>query len=164
MRSPRQPIRDTTTGREYRSKYAAGKALAKLVNGDPSDTRVWYKVHRAFPHRFQRQDDAGTWVPHPYSDYFDPAWRVQREARETPAVAESAAEGGGPIRRTTIDIDQAKFEQAQAALGTATLRDTVDRAFDEVLRHVAIEESIERLTTMTGLDLDKPEVMARAWR
>lgn len=163
MRSPAQPIRDTTTGREYGSKYAAGKALAKLVNGDPSDTRVWYKVHRAFPHRFQRHDGV-SWVPHPYSDYFDDSWRVQRQAREARAVAESAAEGGGPIRRTTVDIDQAKFEQAQAALGTATLRETVDRAFDEVLRHVAIEESIERLKTMTGLDLDKPEVMARAWR
>ena len=164
MRSPAQRIRDTTTGKAYRSKYAAGKALAKLVNGDPSDTRVWYKVHRAFPHRFQRQDDAGNWVPHPYSDYFDDAWRAQRDARGARAVAESSAAGADPIRRTTVDIDQAKFEQAQAALGTATLRETVDRAFDEVLRHVAIEESIERLKTMTGLDLDKPEVMARAWR
>jgi hypothetical protein len=49
-------------------------------------------------------------------------------------------------------------------LGTRTLRETVDRSFDEVLARAAREKSIERLRRMEGLDLDKPAAMAKAWR
>lgn len=67
-------------------------------------------------------------------------------------------------RTTTIDIDEAKLESVKAVLGTRTLRETVDRSFDEVLARAARERSIARLQKMEGLDLDKPRVMEGAWR
>ncbi len=68
------------------------------------------------------------------------------------------------IRTTTIQIDERKLSRVKRVLRTKTLRETVDRSFDEVLARAAREEAIEQLRTMKGLDLDKPEVMARAWR
>lgn len=67
-------------------------------------------------------------------------------------------------RTTTIEIDEAKVAGVKRVLGTRTLRETVDRSFDEVLARDAREKSIERLRKMRGLDLDKPDVMAKAWR
>lgn len=57
-----KPIRDTETGTEYPSEGAAGRALYHLVNGDPKNTFVWYKIVRAFPQRFQTKNAAGDWV------------------------------------------------------------------------------------------------------
>lgn len=152
-----QPIRDKATGKEYRSKAAAGKDLARLVGGDPRNTYVWYQVHRAFPDRFEVREEKGDWVPHPYSDYFDDAWKKRR-------VEEDDRTEQGATRVTTVEIDARKLDAVQEVLGTRTLRETVDRSFDEVLARVAREQSIEQLQTMRGLDLDKPDVMARAWR
>ncbi|MDP3984293.1 MAG: hypothetical protein Q8Q52_04710 [Acidimicrobiia bacterium] len=56
------PILDPETGKEYRSKYKAGKALCGLVGGDINNTLVWYQVLRAFPNRFQTKNPAGEWV------------------------------------------------------------------------------------------------------
>lgn len=67
-------------------------------------------------------------------------------------------------RTTTIEIDEKKLAGVRRVLGTRTLRETVDRSFDEVLARAAREEVIAQLRTMDGLDLDKPEVMAKAWR
>jgi hypothetical protein len=47
----------------------------------------------------------------------------------------------------------------KAVLGTSTLKDTVDRSFDEVLVRAARTRSIERLRRMEGIDLDKRSVM-----
>lgn len=161
MTKPAQPIRDTVTGKEYRSKYAAGKDLAGLVGGDPANRRVWYAVHRAHPHRFQRMDPAGKWVPHPYSDYYD---QPRTSEADVDARRANAARSAERTRITTVEVDEVKLEDVRRELGTRTLRETVDRAFDEVLSHAALERSIEQLRKMDGLDLDKPEVMARAWR
>ncbi|HEV2249152.1 MAG TPA: hypothetical protein VGT60_01430 [Candidatus Limnocylindria bacterium] len=49
-------------------------------------------------------------------------------------------------------------------LGTVTLRETVDRSFDEVLVRAARARSVERLRKMDGLDLDKRSVTEKAWR
>ena len=49
-------------------------------------------------------------------------------------------------------------------LGTTTLRETVDRAFDEVIMRAARERTIQRLQKMAGLDLDKRKIMDGAWR
>ena len=49
----RTPVEDTETGKVYRSKYQAGKALASRFGLDPNDSFVWYKIlKRARPDRF----------------------------------------------------------------------------------------------------------------
>jgi Arc/MetJ family transcription regulator len=68
------------------------------------------------------------------------------------------------VRKTTIEIDDQLYERARRALGTTGLKATVHRAFEEVLAQQAREEVIRQLRDMDGLDLDKPEVMATAWR
>lgn len=67
-------------------------------------------------------------------------------------------------KTTTIAIDETKLAGVKRVLGTRTLRETVDRSFDEVLARAAREKSIARLQKMDGLDLDRPAVMAKAWR
>ncbi len=67
-------------------------------------------------------------------------------------------------RTTSVEIDDGKLARVKRVLGTRTLRETVDRSFDEVLARAAREQVIAQLRTMDGLDLDKPEVMAKAWR
>ena len=66
--------------------------------------------------------------------------------------------------KTTIDIDPHKATKVKRLLGTRTLRETVDRALDAVIRDEARRLAIERLERMEGLDLDKPRVMSDAWR
>jgi Arc/MetJ family transcription regulator len=68
------------------------------------------------------------------------------------------------VRKTTITIDDEKLEAVQEALGTSGITETVDRALRAVLAAEARRREVERLTTMRGIDLDDPEVMARAWR
>jgi Arc/MetJ family transcription regulator len=67
-------------------------------------------------------------------------------------------------RTTTVEIDETKLGQVKRVLGTETLRETVDRSFDEVLARAARQKSIARLRKMDGLDLGKRRVMERAWR
>ena len=68
------------------------------------------------------------------------------------------------MKITTIEIDQNKFANVKEILGTTTLRETVDRSFDEVITRAARERTIERLQTMDGLDLGKRKIMDGAWR
>ena len=68
------------------------------------------------------------------------------------------------MRKTTIWIDEDLVQQAQAALGTRGLKATVDKALQEAVALAARRRAIEQLRTMSGLELDKPEVMAGAWR
>jgi Arc/MetJ family transcription regulator len=86
-----------------------------------------------------------------------PAERIKDEPSRQKVAARDT-------KTTTIDIDQAKFAEVRQVLGTRTLRETVDRSFDEVLARAARERSIRRLQKMEGLDLDKPKVMEGAWR
>lgn len=67
-------------------------------------------------------------------------------------------------RKTTIEIDEELLERTRRALGTTTLRETVEEAFLEVLRERARREEIQALGTMQGMDLDDPDVMRGAWR
>jgi len=149
-------IKDVTTGRTYPAKAAAGRELAHLVAGDPKDTFVWFKIARAFPDRFRVEDEHGEWVR--LDDASAPVGTLY--VREGDADIPAA----GRTRLTTVEIDERKLELVRATLGTRTLRDTVDRAFDEVLVRAARLHEIERLRTMRGLDLDKPSVMDKAWR
>lgn len=68
------------------------------------------------------------------------------------------------MRKTTLVIDDELVRQAQAALGTRGLKATVDRALQEAIAVAARKRAIEQLRTMSGLELDNPEVMAGAWR
>ena len=68
------------------------------------------------------------------------------------------------MHKTTLMIDDAKLRRARKVLGTKGIRDTIDRALDEVLALDARRRLVERLRTMKGLDLDNAEVMAGAWR
>jgi hemoglobin len=68
------------------------------------------------------------------------------------------------VHKTTLVIDQAKLRRVRKVLGTKGIRDTVDRALDEVLALEARRRLVEKLRTMDGLDLDDAKVMAGAWR
>ena len=77
---------------------------------------------------------------------------------------------GGPrsytvgMRKTTIVIDDELIAQAKEALGTTGLKETIDAALVEAVTARVRKDHVERLRSMRGLDLDKPEVMDRAWR
>jgi Arc/MetJ family transcription regulator len=68
------------------------------------------------------------------------------------------------MSKTTVELDEAKVSAVREVLGTRTLKDTIDRAFDTVLANVASERLIRRLQQMDGLELDDPTVMESAWR
>ena len=68
------------------------------------------------------------------------------------------------FRKTSIEIDDTLLSKARAALGTTTLRETVEQAFLEVLRGRARRDEVQALSTMRGMQLDDDTVMARAWR
>lgn len=68
------------------------------------------------------------------------------------------------LHKTTIEIDEALVARAGAILGTRGLKATVQRALEEIVAQEARRRLTDRLRTMQGLDLDKPEVMEQAWR
>ena len=68
------------------------------------------------------------------------------------------------MRRTTLDIDEELLARASAILGTRGLKATVQRALEEVVAREARRPFAERLQARDGLELDDPDVMARAWR
>jgi len=68
------------------------------------------------------------------------------------------------MKKTTLEFNEELYEEARAALGTKGLKATVQKAFEEAVRARLVERHLQRLRTMDGLDLDKPEVMANAWR
>lgn len=67
-------------------------------------------------------------------------------------------------RKTTVEIDEELFQRVRGALGTSTLRETVDEAFRAVLRERARREEVEALSTMRGMELNDAGIMAGAWR
>ena len=67
------------------------------------------------------------------------------------------------VRKTTLVVDDALVERAQEILGTRGLKATVDRALLEVIELDA-RRAIAQLQIMDGLDLDRGNVMAEAWR
>lgn len=68
------------------------------------------------------------------------------------------------MHKTTVVVDDRKIARARKILRTTGIRDTLDRALDEVLALEARRRSLDRLRRMDGLELDRPEVMAKAWR
>ena len=49
-------------------------------------------------------------------------------------------------------------------LGTKGIKDTIDRALDEVIALDARRRLVEKLRKMDGMDLADDKVMAGAWR
>lgn len=68
------------------------------------------------------------------------------------------------MRKTTLEFDEDLFEHTRQVLGTRGLKATVQRAFEAVLALDARKRALRQLQEMDGLDLDRPEVMAEAWR
>ena len=58
--------------------------------------------------------------------------------------------------RTTVDLDMHAIEQAQAVLGTTTIRETIDRALHEVVRQRALRRAAD-LVREGKLKLVTPE-------
>ena len=68
------------------------------------------------------------------------------------------------MHKTTLVVDDKKLARAGRILGTQGIRETIDRALDEVLALDARRRAIERLRTLEGLDLGDARMMAKAWR
>jgi len=68
------------------------------------------------------------------------------------------------MTKRLIDIDDDLLTQARPNLHTGTMKDTVNRALEEVHRTEMLRRHAIRLSTMADLDLDDPDVMAGAWR
>lgn len=62
-------------------------------------------------------------------------------------------------RRTTIEIDEDLLAQAQEALGTSGLKDTVDAAFREAIRGSLRDRLARRIERGDGVDRG-PDVLA----
>jgi Arc/MetJ family transcription regulator len=67
------------------------------------------------------------------------------------------------VRKTSVEINEELLTAVQRVLSTATLKDTIEQAFREVLRSEARREEVEALATMQGMDLADEEVMSGAW-
>lgn len=56
------------------------------------------------------------------------------------------------MRRTSLDIDEEQLSRAQRVLGTKGVKDTIDRALEEVLRADLRRQLAERIRTGEGID------------
>lgn len=63
-----------------------------------------------------------------------------------------------------MDIDDDLLQEVTKILGTSTMKETVNRALEEVVLLARRHQYADRLASMKGLDLDKPKVMRGAWR
>jgi hypothetical protein len=68
------------------------------------------------------------------------------------------------MHKTTLVIDDAKLRRVRKLLGTTGIKNTIDRALDEVIALDARRRLAEKLRNMDGMDLHDPRVMAAAWR
>ena len=68
------------------------------------------------------------------------------------------------VRKTSVEINEELMTAVQRVLSTATLKETIEEAFREVLRADARREEVAALSTMSGMDLADQDVMSRVWR
>ena len=68
------------------------------------------------------------------------------------------------MSKTLIDVDEDLLDQAQAALGTRTKKETVNRALAEAVASAARKREIERLDGGVYADLGDSRVTEQAWR
>ena len=67
------------------------------------------------------------------------------------------------MRKTTVMLDEELLKEASEILGTKGVKQTVERSLQEVVTLRARLRFLDQLSRMDGLDLDKPEIMRRAW-
>jgi Arc/MetJ family transcription regulator len=74
--------------------------------------------------------------------------------------------GGRQMTKRLVDIDDEILEEARRALGTTTLKETVNRSLRSIVetyqRRQITKEDIQRFVEATE-DLRNPEIMAKAW-
>ena len=69
------------------------------------------------------------------------------------------------MRRTSLEIDERRLARAQKVLGTTGVKDTIDRALDEVLRADLRRRLAARIRTGQGVDRSGAVLDAsRTWR
>lgn len=68
------------------------------------------------------------------------------------------------MSKRLVDIDPDLLAKAQKLLGASTMKETVNRSLEAVVVAERRRRHVDRLESMSGLDLDDEEVMARAWR
>jgi len=56
------------------------------------------------------------------------------------------------MRRTSLEIDEERLSRAQKVLGTTGVKDTIERALDEVLRADLRRQLADRIRTGQGVD------------
>ena len=70
------------------------------------------------------------------------------------------------MTKRLVDIDDEILEEARRALGTTTLKETVNRSLRSIVethqRGQITKEDIQRFVAATE-DLRNPEIMAKAW-
>ncbi|CAN5285416.1 hypothetical protein BH20ACT9_BH20ACT9_10280 [soil metagenome] len=68
------------------------------------------------------------------------------------------------MTKKLIDVDEDRLAEASEVLGAITMKDTVNRALNEVVQLARRRQHARRLLSMDGLDLDDDAVMVDAWR
>ena len=56
-------------------------------------------------------------------------------------------------QRTTVELDPDRLAEVRAILGTSGIRDTIDAAFDRVVRQARREALLEQMLGGDGIDL-----------
>lgn len=65
------------------------------------------------------------------------------------------------VRRTTVELDQDRLAEVRVILGTSGIRDTIEAAFDQVVRQARREALLRQLLEGDGLDLG-PDAFSQA--
>lgn len=68
------------------------------------------------------------------------------------------------MTKRLVDIDDELLRAGRAALGTATMKDTVNEALRVAVALAAREANLQRFERVGLPDLRDPEVMSAAWR
>lgn len=69
------------------------------------------------------------------------------------------------MHKTSVLVDDRKIARARKLLGTAGIRDTIDRALDEVIALESRRQFVTWLRTMDGIDEEVlRDVRRRAWK
>jgi Arc/MetJ family transcription regulator len=67
------------------------------------------------------------------------------------------------MRRTSLEVDDSRLAEVQRILGTSGLKDTIDRAFEEVIRADLRRRLADRIRSGEGIDRD-PDVLVESRR
>ncbi len=62
--------------------------------------------------------------------------------------------------KTSVEIDEKLLAQVKRILGTETLRETIEKSFEEVVHHKALEQSAQLLGKI-DLDLSRESIRSQ---